>query len=58
MESYVDVIYFNGLYNRNSTIRTSDSLVFEDGTVRFHAGGHGYEIATEYIRGIVPVQED
>ena len=55
---YVDITYFNSLYNRNSTLRTHSEITFIDGCIKFTAGGHGYLIGVDKIVSIKPLEED
>lgn len=43
------ITYFNTLHKRNETMIVLDTIEFKDGKVRFHSGGHGYEIRVELI---------
>ena len=43
------ITYFNTLHKRAETMFVCDEIKFKDGKAHFHSGGHGYEIAAEYI---------
>lgn len=56
--TYVEIGYYEPAYKRVVTVRTSDSLTFSNGKVKFMAGGHGYEFETDLIRYIEPIHEE
>lgn len=55
---YVDITYFNTLYNRPSTIRTHSEIEFKDGSIVFAGGGHRYAIPFDRVISIKPVEEE
>ena len=57
---YVDITYFNTLYNRNTTIRTHNEITFKDGCIVFAGGYRGskYSIPCERVVSIKPLEEE
>ncbi len=57
---YVDITYFNTLYNRPSTIRTHNEIEFKDGSIVFAGGYNGskYAIPFERVISIKPIEEE